>query len=583
MSRVVRYLARLSEMKRRKQPWLDHYQRLAEIFLTRKADFTNAQCLGAFLQDNVYTNIPQFAADLHAAVFCSMLWPDAGRSFRLVPKPYLKVLTGVQEYYRAKNEWMHATMDNPEAGYTLALGEHCHEQGVFGTSGLATLEGDDDEAGGPPATYECWEVKTMYIDENRRKYVDTAYIEEVRTVRQIYDEYVGNKRPGDKISAKVMELYQQGKFDDKVIRLIVIEPNPRRKPGKKGVLAMKYSSTHIDTKNRTIMRESGFEEMPVAVVRAAKRAGEKQGRSPGMIALPAAVNLNSIAQDIIVASEQRLWPPLLVLDDGRLGGTVIDASARGTTVVNTAGRPFGEKPIQPLHVVGDEQMAKDHKAELRDEVMQAFHLDRLLDLNNKTMMTAYETSVRNRIRGESTGSMFARQIMEALIPTIRRTYNIGFRKGYFGDFPGVEGPGTVMRQKWLRVGAKDPFQVPEAVLRAVEAGLPTYDIEFISPAARFMQAEKLQGLMTSMDAKLAVASVRPDILDGTDLDEWSREIDRYAGAPSDSQRTKGDLEKYRAEIAKKQQVADTLQAGQAAADIQGKVASARATLGTANK
>ena len=578
-SKVGRYLAHQQDLEREKQPWLDMYQRLAEMYNTRKADFTNAANVGAFLNDNVFSNVPQFAAAMFASVCSSMLWPDAARSFAIVPKPQLKGLPQVEAYFKAVSARMHAAMDNPEAGLSLALGEHFSEQGIFGISGVATLEGPEDD-GSLPVTYECWDAKTMFIDEGRRGNVDRVNIKEIKTVRQVYEEYKLNKKPGDRISSKVVEAYEQYRYNDKITVLKIIEPREGADKNKRGYESMDVRTCHIDVTNRTMMREGGYEEMPVAVVRALKRAGEKQGRSYGMIVLPAAVNLNSLSQDIIVGSEIQLFPPLMVLDDGRLGGAVIDTSAKGMTVVNSAGRPFQEKPIQPLHTVGEMNSAKDLKTQLIEEVMQGFMLDRLLDLNNKTMMTAYETSVRNRLRGESTGSLFSRQIMELFVPMIRRTFNILYRRGDLGDFPGVKGPGVKQRKDWIALGGKDDMIVPDAVLAAVRAGLEVYDIKFISPAQRFMQAEKLQGMMTSMDAKLAVAAVSPEIMDGTDLDKWARDVDEFAGAPNTSQRTMDELSAYRQAKSQRADAGDMLQAGEVAAGIQQKSAAARVSLGT---
>lgn len=578
-SRVSRYAARLRDLEQEKQPWLNHYQSLAEIFLSRKADFTRAGNLGEFLQDNIFDNTPQFAAYVFASVCLSMLWPDAARTFNIVPAPQLAGQPGVEAYFKAVTAKMHASMDRPEAGFQLALMEHFLDQGVFGTSGVATLEGEDDQS--LPVVYEAWDVKSMYISENARGYIDTVFLKLEKTVRQLVEEYGQDRKPGDKVSAKVQELYDDKKYDEKVEVVKVLEPKTPV-PGKRGVLAMPWRSCHIDMTNRTIMRESGFEEMPVAVARMLKRAGEVQGRSFGMVALPAAINLNNLSEGIIVATEKQLSPPLGVLDDGRLGGTTIDTSADGLTVINTAGRPFGEKPIFPLFTVGEMNSSKDLKEQLISEIMQAFMLDRLLDLNNKTMMTAYETSVRNRLRGESTGSIFARQIMEVLSPTIKRTFNIHYRKGYFGDFPGVDrnAPGSVQRRLWTQIGGKDDMVVPDVIRKAVLAGLDIYDIEYISPAQRFMQAEKLQGLMTSMDAKMAVAAVRPDILDGTDLDLWARDIDKFSGAPNTSQRTMDAIKVLRAEMAERQNMAAAMEAGDKMAGIQEKTARARQAMGT---
>lgn len=577
-SRVSRYLSRLKDYETEKRYWIPLYQALAEIYLTRSADFTRASIPGEFLQDNIFDNTPQFSAYVMASVFLSMLWPDSSRTFNIVPVPQLKGQTGVEAYFRAVTDKMHLAMDRPEAGLQLALMAHFLDQGVFGTSGIATFDGPEDDPD-VPVVYEAWDVKSMCIAENPQGFVDTVFIKIIRTVRQVYEEYGSGKR-GDKISASIVEKYKAYKYDDKVEILKVLEPKTPEL-GKKGVAAMKCRSIHIDISNKVIMREGGFEEMPLAVGRMFKRADETQGRSCGMVALPAANSLNALTEAILVASEKQLDPPLALLDDGRLGGAVIDTSAGALSVLNASGRLGGEKPIFPLFTVGEMQSAEKLKEQLIQEVTQGFFLDRLLDLNNKTMMTAYETSVRNRLRGESTGAVFARQIMEVLSPTVKRTFNVMNRKGHFGF--GDKGAGAEQRRRWLQLTGKDDMVVPEIVKKAVAAGLDVYDIEYISPARRFMQAEKLQGLFTALDSIAALAPIFPSIVHRVDPDIAADDIYTLAGAPKTSLRTPEDTQAARAADAKLQQTAGALNAGKDIAQIQRDSAQARVAMGTIPK
>ncbi len=565
-------------MERLKQPWLPLYQSLAQIFYTRKADFTGNISPGEFLQADIFDNTPQFAVSVFASVCLSMLWPDAARTFNIVPAKQLKGQPGVEPYFRAVTEKMHMAMDRPEAGLQLAFMESFLDDGVFGMSGVATLEGPKDDIA-TPVVYEAWDVKAMYVQENNRGFIDTVYIREPKTVRQVFMEY-GSGKPGDRVSAHVKEQYDQRKYDEVVEVLKVLEPKAPEK-NKRGTAAMAYRSCHIDITNHIIMREGGFEEMPVAVERVFKRVGEVQGRSPGMVALPAGINLNNLSEAIILATEKQLDPPLGLLDDGRLGGGVVDTSAGALSVFNATGRLGGEKPIFPLFTVGEMQSSKELKEQLIQEIMQAFYLDRLLDLNNKTMMTAYETSVRNRLRGEATGSLFARQIMEKISPTIKRTFNVMYRGGHFGVVN--KGPGAEVRRRWAAIDGKGDIVVPQIVQQAIAAGLDVYDIEYISPAQRFMQAEKLQGMFTVADGMLAVAALRPDILDNTDWDQWVRDLYKFGGAPISSLQTIDDLKKIREQAAQAQNSVTAIEAGEKMARIQRDSAAARQAIGTIGK
>src|SRR3990172_1686106 len=574
-SRVNRYLSRLRDYEREKQPWLIHYQALAEIYLTRKADFTHAASPGDFLQDNVFDNTAQFAAYVMASTFLSMLWPDSSRTFNIKPVRRLKDQPGVEAYFRYVTEEMHTAMDRAEAGLQLAFMEHFLDQGIFGTSGVAVFEGPEDDVA-LPVVYEAWDVKSMCISQNAQGFVDTIYFKINRTVRQVYEEY-GAGKPGDHVSAHVVEKYKAGKYEDKIGILKVIEPK-KAETGKKGWAAMPVRTVHIDITNKLIMREGGFEEMPVYVARMFKRIDEIYGRSPGMIALPAAISLNGLSEAVLVATEKQLDPPLAILDDGRLGGAVVDTSAGALTVLNASGRLGGEKPIFPLFTVGEMQSAEKLKEQLIQEIMQAFFLDRLLDLNNKTMMTAFETSIRNRLRGESLGSIFSRQEKEVLTPVITRTFNIMWRRGHFGVVQ--KGGGAEQRQLWKSLTGKDDVIVPDIIVKAVEAGLDIYEVEYISPAKRFMQAEKLQGLFTALDSIAALVPIFPNIVHRVDADILAHDIYPLAGAPKRSLRTMDDTRRGRAAEAERQNAAVALSAGKDLAQIQRDSAQARASMGT---
>lgn len=562
------YLGRYKDLKAEKDLWNVHYQALAERFLTRKADFTSTITPGDFLHDDTYDNSAQHAAYLSASMIVSMMWPDAARTFRVKPTRRITKFPGVEAYFRFVTDELHAAMDNPRSGLQMALMEHALDAVVFGTSGPAAFEGEDD-ADSPPVVYEAWGIKTMCIDENAQGFVDTVYFSRWRSVRQLVEEY-----KDENVSARVRELYKEGKTDEKFEVLYVLEPKLREE-GKKGYAGMSTRSVHIEMQAAHLLREKGFEEMPVFVSRMFKTVDEKYGRSPAMSALPDAVSLNVLAESVLVASEKQLDPPLGVLDDGRLGGAVVDTSAHGLTVFNSSGRLTNQNPVFPLFTVGEMQSAKDLMEALKQSVMQHFFLDRLLDLNNQTQMTAYETSVRNRMRGEALGSLFARQEMEVFTPLIERTFNILWRRGHLGVV--TTGIGARLRKLWNQLIGSDDVIVPEVVVKAAEAGLDVFEIEYISPAKRFMQSEKLQGIFTASDALAALSPVFPGITDNVDADILAREIYRYAGAPTDSLRTADDLKDMRARMAAKQQAVERIEAGKGVSEIARNVGQALGT------
>lgn len=572
------YIGRLRELEAEKYPWLIHYQALAEIFLTRKMDFTRVIIPGQFLQADVFDNTGQFSAYLFASIFLSMMWPDASRTFRLTPNYRLKNLPGVEDFFRFATHVMHEHMEKPKAGLSMALMEHFLDTGIFGTAGVFT---EDNSKNDPelPLVYDAWGVKNMNISETKQGFVDEVYYIRPLKVKQIVSEY---NKTGDYIPARIMEKYRTGKHDEELDVLIVIEPKQPEKDDignlKRGMAGMAIRTVHIAVGEGAKLRTGAFEEMPVAVGRLFKQLNEPLGRSCGMLALPDAQSLNTLTEGVLVATEKSLDPPLGVLDDGRLGGGIIDTSAQAINVFNTSGRQSNEKPVFPLFTIGEFQQALEQQKQLAAKIAQAFFLDRLLDLNNQVQMTAYETSVRDKIRGEALGGVFSRQEKEVMTPMIERSFNILFRGGYMGIVS--EGPGAKLRKTWDSIVGAEKVIVPDVVLKAWKAGLNVFDVEYISPAKRFQQSDKLRGLMTALDSVIALAPVQPQAMDGVDVDKLVNRLFELSGAPMDIIRTQLALTKFRAANREEADKQKQLDQGEQQANIGLKASQARQALGT---
>lgn len=572
------YVKRYEELNTAKQPWKSLYQRLGEVFLTRKANFTRTITPGEFLGEDLYDNSGQFAAMLCASVLFSLTWPDTTRAFRIKPVRRLANIPGIEELFRFWNEELQSAFDNPRAGFRINMSEFFNEYVIFGTSGIGIFDGPENDAS-LPFIFSTWDLKNLCISENYQGFVDTIYHEEEYTVAQLVQEYgIGA------VHGNVRKSYNDGKYDDKITVLKVIEPrkltpSDYKQDGslKEGVLSLPYRSVYIDMTNNHIMKESGFNEFPIAVGRMFKMQNEVFGRSCGMMALPDAETLNAITESILKAAEKQLDPPLAVLDDGRLGGGVVDTSAGGLTVFNASGRISSDKIVFPIYTVGELQSAKEQQEMYKQAVSQAFFLDRLLDFNNQVQMTAYETSIRNRMRGESLASIFARLETEVYTPLIERAFNILFRKGMLGvvhtNFS------DKLKTLWDRILGRDPIVIPEPVLKAINAGLDVFEIEYISPAKRFMQTEKLQGYLNVAEFIAKVGPAMPDVIDIIDDDKLVRGVAEYNGVGDEILRTKDEVEEIRKAGAQQAMDASGLESGKGLSEIMRNVAQAQATLG----
>lgn len=515
---IEHILNRHKELQAEKTLWNNHYQILGEYIRIRKQNFTANTVPGEFLVDDIFDSTGPLCNVKMAAAFMGAQWPNGAKSMNIVAPHGVPDSPDIKNYFKEVTIRLADAMDSPKSGLVLALDEYGQDQGCFGTCGVAVFEEDDLDH---PLSYKVWDVKTMCIDEDNRGVVDTVYNEMKMTVRKVVQEY-GIKN----VSPKVKELYDKKKYSDEVCVLHVIEPRLQRNPKKKNNKNMPIASIHIDLKNKFVMKESGFEEMPVIVARFSKVPEEKYGRSPSMLALPDILELNAIRESRMLATEKNLDPPLMVYDDGSMGGGVIDSSSGSVNVVSIAGRVSNQKPVEPLYTVGEMQSTQLHIEELKETVTQQYYLDRLLDLNNETRMTLGEAQIRNKLRGDSLSAIFSRQELEFFTPLIERSFNVMFNKGLLG----VE-KGSMEEAMAIAAGEK-PLIIPDAILKRIKNGRESYLIQYMSPAKRMMQAEEAQGIMTTWEFAGNLAAAVPEIVDHLDPDASIKRLAELTGAPS---------------------------------------------------
>lgn len=517
--KVKKALQRRKAMQSKKTPWQPHWQLLGEYIHSRKQDFTSSKSEGEMLNKDLFDATAGKANAVMSSSLIGMLWPNGAKSVRIAPPRGIRETLEIKTYYERVTEVLTEAMDDPKAGLATALDEYMKDQGCFGTSGIEIAEDD-----GLPLVYRAWSVKEMLIDQGKNGFVDTVYIEQEWTVRMLVATY-----GREAVSAATREKYDQGACDDKVMLLIAIEPrlDYEEEGPTEGNLAMAFQSLHIELGADKLLRESGFDDLPIKVGRFWKLAKETYGRSPGMEALPDVLEINSMWEAVTIAVEKMLDPPLGVLDDGRLGGGTIDTSAGAINVFNITGRAGERQPVFPLFTVGELQHVGKLIEQLTESIMNHFFMDRLLDLNNEKEMTAYETSIRNRLRGSTLNTLFSRQTAECFSPLVETSFNRMFARGKLGVIRG-----SAEEKMLILDGEKDIIYIPDEIAQLMVAGKDVYRIKFITPAARIMEAEEQQGMIETAHFAGELAALVPDVMDNFDFDAQVKRFSQNSGAPS---------------------------------------------------
>jgi hypothetical protein len=543
-----------------KEYWMTIWQLVGEYVMTRKQNFLTTNLPGEFLTEQLFSSAAPEANRTMASAIVGNMWPNGGRSFKITRPRNISDSQDVKDYYETITDVLSGYMDQPEAGLARSLSEYMLDQGAFGISGVHVKKTGDYFS---PLRYKAINVKQFTIEENKDGEIDTIFIDDKLTIRQIVDEY-----GIDQVSEKTRKLYNEaGDLNAEVRVLVLLEP---RRAGRYGFgnKNLPFASIHIEYDANKILRESGFSQAPAIVARFLKALGETYGRSPAMFALPAILRLNVAWELVMRAGEKQLSPPLYLLDNGALGGGTVDTSSGGLTVFNTTG--MGDKaPIGPLYDVGDMRPMLEIIQQLIEDVSKAFYIDRLVDLNNETKMTFGEAQIRDRIRGEGLNSVFRIQEAEMFSPLIKTSFNFLLEEGLLGVAKGSE------QERNLLARGLAPIYIPPPVLKAIQQGQKVYDIKYISPASRIMRMEEFQGLTQSLDVTMALSGVLPEIVDYYDPKELVRKLHELTGTDESVLRATEVVKQIQALRAEQAQQARQVQMTQIGADVNMKTAQAQ--------
>ncbi len=568
LNKVQKVQRRFDIMKREKSPWTSVYNVLARYILGRQ-NFTTSQTLNPedYFDPLIFDDTAQNANHLLASSNVGALWPNGAKSFKILPPMDMKGeyddTEEIKTYFEFVTKTIADTMDNPKAGFLTTLEEYFIEQGALGTSAIFVEEKDDPTL---PVLYRPISARDIYIDTAPNGNVDTVYISRRMSLLDIYKEYGASALN----EAELKMMYNATDINRQEI-VIAIEPRLDYNPESSAAKDFPYSSCHVNITKGTLLRESGFKELPVFVGRFWHALQEKYGRSPGMNALPSIREANELRYDLILAYEKMLKPALNVIDGCVMGGDEVDTSPNALNVISLSGKlssDYKGRLIEPTVDIQDPQGASARLAELMEIINNHFFKDRIIDLNNESRMTLGEANIRNQLRGQTLNTVYSRQDKEILEPCVERTFNILFEKGRLGVVRGTA------QELELQAMGIEPVYVPDAIADRMMAGKEVYRVQFISPAARIRQSEEATGITETITLVTQWAQIDPEALDVIDKVWTIKRSGELNGAPSQMFNSGEKIKKIQENRAQQQQAAQQQEAMMANSQSLKNVASA---------
>lgn len=247
---------------------------------------------------------------------------------------------------------------------------------VFGTGVISV------KRVGSEIVFSSHHIGYMFFDENSRGEIDTVYRQIFYTVRQAVQEF-----GEDNLSKSVRKAYNAKKLNEKFEFVHVCAPNKDFDRTKIGASVKKVKSLYICIRDKAVVKEGGFDELPYLVARFSKVPGEIMGRGPAIEYLPEIKMLNRMKRTFIESAEKACNPPLIAEDDGVVGQPVTEPN--GMIYIRA-----GAMEPKPLSTGTNVQLNAELIAQQQEVVREGFFYNDFQALAQYRNMTATEVVER---------------------------------------------------------------------------------------------------------------------------------------------------------------------------------------------
>jgi len=483
---VIHLVKRKGKLKAQRGTWESHWQDLTNFVLPNDSDFNLKRSKGDKRTTLVYDSTAIHANEMLAAGLHGMLTNPASNWFSL----RIKDNDDFSDNAEAK-QWLEETTNvilSELSAPAVAFPSHIHEYYLslcsIGTACMFIGEPTRREG----ISFRAIHIDEIFIAENADGIIDTVFRCFKMSVRQIVQKW-GEKS----LSPRIQKMYENQEFDKEVELLHCVYPRDDMDKGKKAATMLPVASVYIDEKEKHVLAEGGFDEMPFMVSRWSKTVGEVFGRSPAMTALPDIKMLQEIMKTTIKAAQKVVDPPLLVPDDGVLGPVRTIPGGLNYYRASSGAR------IEPLLTGGNIGLSYEMMNDLRERIRTTFFLDQL-QFQGAPRMTATEVVERTERTLRLLGPTLGRLQSEFLGPMIERIYGVLVRAGRLPE---------------------PPESIAEQELK----------IEYVSPLARAQRQTETQGIMRTLEFVGPIAGIDPQaaqIIKGADT---VRHIAELNGVP----------------------------------------------------
>ena len=293
---------RFGALKLERSGWESHYRDLEEHILPRRARFlATDRNRGNKINASIIDSTATTALRTLAAGLMSGTSSPSRPWFRFVPQdrrlqdqPAVKAWSYIAEQ-RVREVLAASNVYN-------AIHQAYEDLGAFGTAALILVPDERDIV----RAYTL-PVGSYWLATGKRQTVDTLYREMEMTAGQMVDQFGTSA-----VSISCRQAYERGDVDRTFTVRHAIEPNRKARQGVRSRTNKAFRSIYweVGAEDGKILREGGFDRLPVLAPRWHVTGLDTYGRSPGMDALPDVRQLQHQTKRKAEAVDKLVRPPL---------------------------------------------------------------------------------------------------------------------------------------------------------------------------------------------------------------------------------------------------------------------------------
>jgi hypothetical protein len=361
------------------------WQEIALNFYPERADFTDKRNVGDEFSDHLFSSYPVMARRELGNMLAASLRPRSQKWFSVhINDEELDARDDVRRFLERLSAVQWRAMYDDDAGLVEACSKADHDFAAFGNAVLKfgpNINGDG-------LLFQNFHLRDTTWSMNAQGKVDALHRNWCPTARQLVQHF-GSKCSKD--VHKAMEKDPEKEFECRHVVLPTRMYNYKNEKGRE----FPFVSLYVEKVSETVLEEVGLNYFCYVVPRWHTVSGSQYGTSMATaIALPDGRTLQVVTRTIREAGEKYVDPPMLSFHDAIRGDYNLYAGG-----ITTADVEYDERLGEVLRPVTQDKggfpIGAEIAAALRQDVREAFFLDKIQLPETGTDMTAFE--VRRRL------------------------------------------------------------------------------------------------------------------------------------------------------------------------------------------